>query len=81
MSNVVLKLKLKEFLDANGLSVYKLAKEVNGVGEQAVYGIVRGDKKPSWESLDYITSALCRLTGRQVGIEEIVEHSQDGVSP
>ena len=74
MSNAVMKLTLKEFLKSNGLSAYQLAREVRGVKEQAVYAIVRGDRKPSWESLDYITSALSRLLKRRVRLEEFVEH-------
>lgn len=74
MTGIVLKLKLKQFLAAHEISAYQLAQEVSGVGQQAVYSIVRGDRKPSWESLDFILSALSRLTKRQVRLEEIVEH-------
>lgn len=73
-----MKLTLKEFLAANNLSAYQLAQAVEGVKEQAVYSIVRGDRKPSWESLDYLTTALSKLTGRRVRIEEFVEHVPDG---
>jgi len=74
MTGIVLRLKLKDFLEAHDLSAYQLAQEVSGVGAQTVYSIVRGDRKPSWESLDSIVSALCRLTKRPVRIQEIVEH-------
>lgn len=77
MGNAVMKLTLKEFLKNNELSAYQLAQEVRGVKEQAVYAIVRGTRKPSWESLDDITSALSRLLKRRVRLEEFVEQVPD----
>lgn len=81
MTSTVLKLKLKPFLEANELSAYQLAQEISGVGQQTVYSIVRGDRKPSWESLDHILNALARLVRRPVALDEIVEHEADTVRP
>lgn len=76
----VLRLTVREFLDAHGLSAYKLARKIREVrGDQkkptdaAVYAFVNGTNAPSWDMLNDCIAALRGMTGRDVHPAEVLE--------
>lgn len=80
MTDKVLEVTLRQFLDAHELTAYQLAKGA-GMAEQTVYSIVRGHRKPSADSLNSILNALSRLVGRTVEVGEIYAFSPDPSTP
>lgn len=76
MTDKVLTVTLRQFLDAHGLTAYQLAKGA-GMAEQTVYSIVRGHRQPSADSLNSILNALSRLIGRTVDIGEVYTFTAD----
>lgn len=76
MTEKVLKVTLRQFLDDHSLTAYQLAKEA-GMAEQTVYSIVGERRQPSSESWNNILNALSRMVGRTVGIGEVYVFTPD----
>ena len=55
---VKLQVVLREYLDAKGITVYVLAKWVQGVSPQTLYAIANGTRRPSLQVLEVILQAL-----------------------
>ena len=72
----MIQVKLREFLDAQGMSVYELAQavvdETEALSEASVYKIVSGRRNPSLASLDLLVTALRRLTEKPVQLQDVV---------
>ncbi len=64
---------LKSYLARHGITPYRLAKEVKGIGYATVYAIASGTRRPNLETLEAILSALPKLTQKPVALEEILD--------
>lgn len=73
---VAIRVKLKEFLEQNSISAYRLAETVEDTKNQNIYRIARGGK-PSLGTLEDIIRALRKLTGKEVQVSDLLEFSPD----
>jgi DNA-binding Xre family transcriptional regulator len=70
----MVKLRLKEFLNANNLSTYRLEREVTGVSRTSLYKLTAGDTDGiRFPTLDAIIAALTKLTGKPVTPNDLLE--------
>lgn len=58
ISKLKLKIVLREYLEANGITIYVLTKWVQGISPQTLYAIANGTRRPSLEALEIILQAL-----------------------
>ena len=58
ISKLKLKIVLRDYLEANGVTVYLLTKWVQGISPQTLYAIANGTRRPSLEALEIILQAL-----------------------
>lgn len=58
ISKLKLKIVLRDYLEANSVTVYLLTKWVQGVSPQTLYAIANGTRRPSLEALEIILQAL-----------------------
>lgn len=58
ISKLKLKIVLRDYLEAHGITVYLLTKWVEGVSPQTLYAIANGTRRPSLEALEIILQAL-----------------------
>ena len=67
--------KLKEFLETQEITPYRLAKEVEGeVSLNAVYNAMNEDLTSiKFDTLDAILRALRRLTRRKVKVQDLID--------
>lgn len=49
---------MREYLEANGITIYVLTKWVQGISPQTLYAIANGTRRPSLEALEIILQAL-----------------------
>lgn len=78
---VVWRFRLKDFLVANSLSTYRLAKYVErtfGVSSAHVYVVVNGKATPSIALLEKLHTALETLLNREVRLDELIEVERTG---
>lgn len=75
--------RLKTFLEAHGLTPYRLAKATRGeLSLNAVYNAVADDFTAiKFSTLDVIVKALRDLTGKQVGVTDLIEYVGDSPTP
>ncbi len=74
LAPVMIKLKLKDCLDANGLSVYRLEKECPEVSRTTLYKLASGDVDGvRFNTLNALLVALARLTGKPVTPNDLLE--------
>lgn len=68
--------KLKQFLDQEGITAYRLADETHGkLSQNGVYRLASGELKGiRFETLDIIIPALSKLSGKQVTLQELLEY-------
>jgi DNA-binding Xre family transcriptional regulator len=70
----MIKLKLKDCLDANNLSVYRLEKECPEVSRTTLYKLASGDVDGiRFNTLNVLLVALERLTGKPVTPNDLLE--------
>ncbi len=70
----MIKLKLKDCLDANGLSVYRLEKECPEVSRTTLYKLASGEVDGvRFNTLNALLVALARLTGKPVTPNDLLE--------
>lgn len=67
-----IRVKLREYLDANNTSAYALAKKVEGMSPETVYAVAAGKRRPSLEGLERLIAGLRSLTGRQTSLEDLL---------
>ena len=66
--------KLKAFLDNHAVSVYAVAKELEGeMSRTALYNLTRDPKAIHFETFDSLIPALRKLTGKEVAISDLLE--------
>jgi DNA-binding XRE family transcriptional regulator len=53
-----IRIRLKEYLEQQGISAYTLGKWVTTVSPQTIYAIANGTRKPSFETLEAIICGL-----------------------
>lgn len=83
--SVMIRWKLKALLEAYNLTPYRLAKATHGkLSLNAVYNAVADDLTAiKFESLGTLINALRELTGKQIGVENLIEYvevGEDGAS-
>lgn len=68
--------KVKEYLEANALTPYRLMK-ASGLAQGTVYRLVNGDTlNLNAATLDAIIKALRKLTGKHVIISDVLEYQE-----
>ena len=70
----MIKFRLKEFLEAHGVSAYRLGQEVKGVSAVAVRKYAAGERQPQLDSLAAIITALRAITGKDVTPGDLLEY-------
>ena len=71
---MVIRWRLKEFLDERGISTYQLAKEVEGLTPVSVYRNARDVAALRLDTLDAFIKALRSLTGKEVTVCDLLEY-------
>ena len=68
--------KLKQFLDQEGITAYRLADETHGLlSQNGVYRLTSSDLKGiRFETLEVILPALSKLSGKRVSIHDLLEY-------
>ena len=64
--------KLKTYLEAHGLTPYKLAQR-SGLARNTVYGMTRGESEGNLRTLETVVRTLREVTGEEVKLEDVVE--------
>jgi len=73
-----LRWKLKNYLDAHGISVYALAKKVEGhLSRNATYHLTHNPKGIQFDTLEAIISALRQLTGTPVEVTDLLGYQEE----
>jgi transcriptional regulator with XRE-family HTH domain len=74
-----LRLKLKELLEREGVSVYRISQEFERMGytREGLYAIAQGKNRPSMESLETLYTALEAVLKREVGLGELLEQVRE----
>ena len=77
-SKMPTKWKLRDFLEAKGITVYALSKELEGqVSITTLYSLKnRRPKRLDLEGLDALIPALERLTGERVELTDLLEFTR-----
>jgi DNA-binding Xre family transcriptional regulator len=71
--------RVKEFMEAHGISAYRLMKEA-GIAQGTAYRLANNKAGGlSLETLDAVIAALRRLTGKQVLLADLLEYQEDEV--
>ena len=68
--------KLKSFLDANDITVYKLSMKTEGALSRNTLYSLTGDKPPTRleiKTLDVLIPALRALTGKDIEVSDLLE--------
>lgn len=69
------KWRLKQYLDANGLSAYQLVKATDAA-PNTVYALARGDQKQvNLKTLEAVLTGLDALTGKRASFDDLLERS------
>ena len=55
---IKIRVTLKEYLAEVGVTAYVLSKWINGVSPQTIYAVCNGTRRPSFEVLEAIVTAL-----------------------
>ena len=77
MTQMPVKWKVKQFLDVNGLTPYRLMK-ASGLAQGTVYRLVNGDTQNlNASTLDATIKALRTLTGKTVDINDVLEYQEE----
>lgn len=67
--------KLKNFLDARGITVYKAAKQTEGkLSRNAWYNLADEPSAVSFDTLSVVMSALEQLTGEDVTVADLITY-------
>ena len=77
MTQMPVRWKVKQFLDAHQLTPYRLMKE-SGLAQGTVYRLVNGDTQNlNATTLDATIRALRTLTGNEVDITDVLEYQAE----
>jgi DNA-binding Xre family transcriptional regulator len=78
MAVMPIRWKLKEYLAAHNITPYRLMKE-SGLAQGTVYRIVNGEARGvDTATLDAALTALRSLTGKPVGVQDLLEYEEKG---
>ena len=72
MKNIVIKIRLKSYLQSIGVNASTLGKWAEGVSSQTIYAVAGETRRPSLEVLEAILSAL-RANGYDTKLGDILE--------
>lgn len=74
----IVRWRLHEFLEENGLSVYRLHAELKGqMSRTGLYKITRGEtQRVDFASLASILEALEKLTGKSVTLQDVLTYKK-----
>jgi DNA-binding XRE family transcriptional regulator len=72
----VIRLKLKELLEAHGVSAYALGKAVEGISPKTIYMYVNGQRQPSLGAVATLLHSLRELTGENIQLCELLEYKE-----
>jgi hypothetical protein len=70
---VRLSIKLKPYLESQGISLYRLTKEAKGMGYDTVYKVANGQRRPNLDTLETILGALRKITKAKVELSDLLE--------
>jgi hypothetical protein len=73
----MIRFKLKDYLDAKGISAYKLGQTVKGLEPVTVRKYAAGERMPTLDSLDRLIVALRELTSERVSVCDLLEYVED----
>ena len=66
--------QLRAFLDQEGITPFELTKHVEKISYPGVYRYVNGKNKGfSFDALNDILNALCKITGRHVNVDDVIK--------
>lgn len=66
--------KLKEVLDEYGITPYRLMME-SGIANSTIYRLTNNKSEGvQGPVLDKILNSLCKLTGKRIGVGDVLEH-------
>jgi DNA-binding Xre family transcriptional regulator len=69
--------KVKGFLDANGITPYRLMKE-SGLAQGTVYRLVNDDTTGlNTETLNAVLKALSKLSKKTLTVNDVLEYTED----
>lgn len=77
----MLTVKIKDFLDKEGISIYALASKIEDLSESMIYKIVNAERNPSINSLEVILVALEKMVNRKIAINDLLEYTSSVVVP
>ena len=75
-TSIKIRITLKEYLSEAGVTAYTLSKWVEGVSPQTVYAVCNGTRRPSFEVLEAIISAL-RAHQLAVDLSHLIQLEQN----
>ena len=79
MRTMPVRWRVKQLLEDHSLSTYRLWKE-SGLAMGTSYRLVRGDTTSlNAETLDKVVGALRRLTGKPIGVQDLLDYEPPGV--
>lgn len=71
--------KLHDYLQAHGLTVYKLTQAAKGkLSANGIYKLARGTSTVQLETLSALIEALQSLTGQAVSVADLLEYDPEG---
>ena len=72
MKKIVIKVRLKRYLNSININASTLSKWIEGVSSQTIYAVAGETRRPSLEVLEAILSAL-RANGFDTALSDIIE--------
>ncbi|CAN5453596.1 MAG: helix-turn-helix domain-containing protein [Rubrobacteraceae bacterium] len=69
-----IKVKFKDYLEARGLSAYRVTRHARGMSPKTVYAIASGRNRPSMDALEKLMDALREITGEDIGLDALIEY-------
>jgi DNA-binding Xre family transcriptional regulator len=74
---MAVKWKVKQFLDANSITPYRLMKE-SGLAQGTVYRLVNDDTTGlTTDTLNSVLSALSKLSKKKLSVSDVLEYTED----
>jgi DNA-binding Xre family transcriptional regulator len=72
--NTMIRWKLKEVLEEHGITPYRLMVD-SGIANSTIYRLTN-NKTDSVQGpvLDKVLNSLCKLTGKRIGVGDVLEH-------
>lgn len=72
--NKMIRWKLKEVLEDHGITPYRLMVD-SGIANSTIYRLTNNKTEGvQGPVLDKILNSLCKLTGKRIGVSDVLEH-------